>query len=306
MYCINNHQIGFVESPNDYLSIEIDEDFILSCYPLSNSLDEISIPFSAKLNISANKLLCDHSNIAIIDYGARNFIVSTSSLTLPNTAQNTAPFYTTLDDTIITINKHMLNISNGKLNLSYPLNNDLFDVKATKNYDFIQILGKLANEQSYLLLLNKNLQVAFEYTADKIEFDGTKIVTLKNLQDIARHGIVSVYQQKNGAFIKDNQYSVFTQNEPISPACPQAIPQAFMEALNIENYSLARTYLHPSLSTSLKNEHLRAYFGDFIEVRQCLEQTPYNLTLVYNGNPRFTKTYHFDIRENRITNIDYA
>ena len=77
-----------------------------------------------------------------------------------------------------------------------------------------------------------------------------------------------------------------------------------MEAINIQNYTLARSYLHPSLSASLQDNHISAYFGEFLEVTPTLDGSLYDLALVYNGNPRFVKIYHFEVNANRIVNID--
>ena len=90
----------------------------------------------------------------------------------------------------------------------------------------------------------------------------------------------------------------------MAPANFRALPWAFMEAINVKNFKLARSYLHPSLSQALQDEHLGNFFGDFLEVLPCVNGEFNVLSLSYQGNPRFVKNYKFDLTENRILNID--
>ena len=332
VFMYNNKQIGWLESPSDTIDFLTDEEnFVLSCYPITeNSSKSLSLPYSAKISVTAGKMLCDCPLITITDYGNKNYVVNFTPYQLPSNINSTPPFYKMVGETIISINKGMLYASSNGTNLCYPIYLPLDDITAENEHGFTIIRGKINNSfelqskvntsntntennkiydenyKVYNLFLNKNLQVAFEGKANKIEFDGNQIVTLNNVPDIARHGIVTAYALTENGFKKSKKYSVYTANSPTAPACIQALPLAFMEALNIENYTLARSYLHPNLSASLKNEHLRAYFGDYVEVTQTFNNTPFELSLVYNGNPRFVKTYRFDVKDNRIFNIDYV
>lgn len=303
VFSINGHQIGWIEHEYDILEIKTDEDFILSCYPTTQTNDAFNLSFSAKINILAGKLVCTHPNIIITDFSRGNFLITVSPYTIPSNTVACEQFYQTLGELSFAINKNILNVSNGKNGLYYPLTQSVYEIKIAQNGDLIELSGQTTTKKSFSLFINNSMQVQFDGLADKIEYDGTQIITLQNISDIARHGLVTIYKRTQNGFKKTQQYSVYTQNEPIAPASSEALPLAFMEALNIKNYTLARSYLHPTLSTSLNETNMTAYFGDFIEATPSTF-SPYNLTLIYNGNPRFVKTYHFKIKENRIFDID--
>ena len=305
VFSINSKQIGWIE--REYESIDLlvsREDFILSCFPISESAETVSLSFSAKISAKANKLICDSKNITVTDYGKGHFALNVLPMTFPRINTRTPPFYKVLGDVMISVNNSIINLSNGKNTLFHPLQTSIHNIDAVNSNELILVSGKTPNEKDYNLFINRNLQVEFEGTADKIEYTNNKIVTLNNVGDIARHGLVTTYERRANGFHQTQQYSVYTQNDPVPPASDAALPLAFMEAINIENYTLARSYLHPSLSTALQDEQISAYFGDFIEVTLSPDGNPYNLALSFAGNPRFVKIYHFTVKDNHITDID--
>lgn len=303
VFAVNGHQIGFVEQEYDCINLKLDEDFVLSCYPTTQTPEGYNLSFNAKICILASKLISTHNNISITDYGKGEFFINVSPLIIPYSPNASEPFYHTLNDLSFAINKNILNVSNGKNGLYYPLAHILKNISIKQNNDLIELNGQTASQKSFSLFINQNLQVQFDGLADKIEYDGNQIVTLQKIPDIARHGLVTIYKRTSNGFKKTQQYSVYTQNEPVAPACNEALPLAFMEAINIENFALARSYLHPNLSNSLQDNTIKSYFGDFIEFMPN-NNTPNEIALIYKGSPRFVKVYHFDIKDGRICDID--
>ena len=306
VFAINSKQIGWIEREYESIDLLVEkQDFILSSYPIKTTNElGTNISFSARIHFSGGKLVSTHKNIIITDYGKNHFKICAIPFTIPFQNIETPPYYKRFDDYLLSINKNILNFNNSKNSLFYQLPCSLKDIEVKEMFDLFMLTGKTASEKTYALFLNRNLQVEFDGIADKIEYDGTQIITLQEISDIARHGLVTTYKKSNGGFSKFQQYSVYTQNEAVAPASSVAIPWAFMEAINIQNYTLARSYLHPSLSASLQDNHISAYFGEFLEVTPTLDGSLYDLALVYNGNPRFVKIYHFEVNANRIVNID--
>lgn len=305
-FTVNSNFVGCVERNYESIDILIDrQDFIISAYPLMQDLVHgASMTYTAKIFAKGGKLISSNPQITITDYGSGHFKICASAFCVPFLSTSSPTFTTQIGENFLNINKNILNINNQKASRFYPISTTLTDIFAKELSDLTLISGKTTDNKVYHLYFDKNLQIVFESIADKIEYDGTQIVTLQNINDIARHGLVTTYKKTNSGFIKNQQYTVFTQNEAISPASNAVLPWAFMEAVNIENFSLARSYLHPSLSASLQDNHIAQYFGDFLEVTPTLDNTLYNLALVYAGNPRFVKIYHFEVNENRIVNID--
>lgn len=301
MFSVNNHQVGFVENAFNFIDLKIDESFVLSCYPANQTKHEYSLPFCAKITVLANKLICNHDNILITDYGKGEFYINVYPQIIPYSPTENEPYYNTMNELSFAINKNILNVSNGKNGLYYPLAQNLSNISIKQNHDLIELTGLTASKKTLGLFINENLQVQFDGVADKIEYDGNQIVTLQNIKDIARHGLVTIYKRTQNGFKKSQQYSVYTKNEPIAPACSEALPLAFMEAVSIENFTLARSYLHPSLSNALQDNAMKAYFGDFIEFNP---QGANKIALIYNGSPRFVKIYRFDVKDGRICDID--
>ena len=306
VFAINSVQVGYVERDYESIDILIDkQDFILSLYPLTQSTPQgTSISYSAKIFAKGGKLISNNDKIVVTDYGGSHFKVCASPFIIPFQSTYSPTFSAQVNDCFININKNTINISNSKTSRFYPLPINIQNIQAKEICDLTVISGATQDNKTYHLYFDKNLQAVFDGIADKIEYDGTQIVTLQNISDIARHGLVTTYKKSISGFTKNQQYAVYTQNEAVAPASNITIPWAFMEAVNIANYTLARSYLHPSLSASLQDNHIAEYFGEFLEVTPTLNNTPYDLSLVYAGNPRFVKTYHFEVNENRIVNID--
>ena len=306
VFMIDGKQVGFVEYPNQSIDILSDQpSFLLYVYPtIPKHKSNTAISYSAEIAMNAGKLFCDNSNIEITYYGKSHFKINATPLYVHSQAKNIPPFYQKIDDCTFSIIKGTLFAQSKEHNFYYPLPCDLDKINIKKINDFFVLSATEETGQNYILILNANLQLQFDALADKIEFDGKTVVTLQNVYDIARHGLVKTFKFNKTGFAKTQQYSVYTQSEPVSPANYRALPWAFMEAVNIQNYTLARSYLHPNLSQVLKDEHISAYFGDFLEVLPSLDNDYSVLALVYSGNPRFVKNYKFEIIENRIYNID--
>lgn len=307
IFMINGKQVGFVENIFQSVDISISDisEFLLYIYPIiETNEDDVPISFSAKIDIKSNKLFSFNPNICITDYGKNHFKIEVIAIKIPSITQNITPFYQKIDEFAFSVIKNTFTAQTNSEHFNYALPYKVTPQNIKKVGNFLVFNAKTAKNQDYLLVLNKNLQLCFDGVADKIEFDGANVITLQNIKDIAQHGLVTTYKFNNYSFTKDEQYSVYTQTEPISPANNKAIAWAFMEAVNIQNFALARSYLHPNLSQSLKDEHIIAFFGDFLEVTQSFEDNEQILSLVYAGNPRFVKNYKFELVENRIFNID--
>jgi len=170
--------------------------------------------------------------------------------------------------------------------------------------DFYAILGKNHQNSSYLMLLNNKLQFLFDCYADKVEITNSQIITLDHAHDIAQHGRVTEYSYTSGTVTKEKSYTVYTQNTPTRPANSYAIPYAFLQAIAQDDFSLARSFLHPTLNQSLQNSNIRDFFGDFIDITPTFTQSYDCLALVYAGKPQFVKQYRFELSNDLIKNIE--
>ena len=158
VFSVNSRQIGWIE--REYESIDLlvsREDFILSCFPIHENAETVSLSFSAKISAKANKLICDSKNITITDYGKGHFALTVQPLTFPRINDRTPPFYKVLGEIIISINNNIINLNNGKNTLYHPLQTAIQNIDATNSNELILISGKTLSKKDFNLFINKNL-----------------------------------------------------------------------------------------------------------------------------------------------------
>lgn len=305
VFCINGEQVGSIQNPTQYIALSVcQEQFILYVYPLITIHDSFcSLSYSVKINCSARKPFCDNDLITITDYGQNHFVLCADDLKVPRINSHKSHTCASGDCRISILNNQIF-AATPRHNFTFTPNHDIIDAKLDKFNDFYALFTETAEQKNYLILLNKNLQMIFDCAADKIEILDNHIITLTKINDIARHGIVHDYSIQGEEIKLTKNYTVYTQNSPVVPANMYAVPFAFLEAVSIKNFTLARTYLHPALSQSLSNDQMSHFFGNFIEANTTFDAPPNVLALIYPGKPRFVKKYYFELNDNRIINID--
>ncbi len=304
-FCINGEQIGCVDNPCEYLSVSVSsEDFILYINPLEQiNKYSCSLSYYVKISCRTPKPIAYNDLITITDYGHNHFVICAKPLLVPRLIEHKhcTDIYEDCRASYIGNNIYLTNNTNA---FSFVSTEPLVNLKLSKNAPYINLLAKTVSNKDYLMLFNSKLRLLFDCTADKIEIVDNHIISLTNVNDIARHGLVKDYEIKDGIVALSKSYTVYTQNTPTTPANLYAIPYAFLEAIAIKNFSLARTYLHPNLAQVLSDEAISQFFGNFVEATPTIEEPKDVLALVYEGNPRFVKKFHFDLSDNRIINID--
>lgn len=306
VFCIDGQQVGCCDSPCNYIDIVVcQEQFVLYVYPVEQiSKTHCSLSYSAKINCTSPKPTTNTDLITITDYGQSHYVLFANALLVPRITDNPPCFDTCDTYSLATINNN-ISVSNNQHNFHFLLKTPLKTAKMQKIGDFYAILGKNDQNLNYVMLLNQNLQLMFECWSDKIEVLENKIITLDLVHDIAQHGKVAEYSITNGNVHKEKSYFVYTQNTPSAPANQYAIPFAFLEAISLDDFSLARSYLHPTLGQTLQNNTIQHFFGDFVYATPSLAPDDLNsVALVYPGTPQFVKKYRFEISDNLIKNID--
>ena len=81
----------------------------------------------------------------------------------------------------------------------------------------------------------------------------------------------------------------------------ELIPYVFLESLNCGDEDCARG----CVSYTLKDFDCHTFFGDFIEICDCLEYRPYVVTLIYSSEEGFyTRTYKFAVSNGKIIKVN--
>ena len=305
VFCINGKQIGCCDNPSQYLDILVcQEKFVLYVYPVDQIANTYcSLSYSTQINCTTPKPIANTNLVTITDYGQCHYVICAKPLLVPRLI-NHPPCYDTCGTCSMSIINNNVNITNGQQNFNYTLQTPLKNAKLQKIDDFYAILGKNELNLSYIMLFNDKLQFLFDCSADKIELTNSSIITLNNAHNIARHGQVTEYSFQKGTVTKEKSYTVYTQNSPTQPANIYAIPYAFLQAVSLADYSLARSYLHPTLNQTLQNDNIRNFFGDFVDITPPITQTHDYVAIVYTGNPQFVRKFHFELNNNLISNIE--
>lgn len=306
VFCIDGKQIGCCDHPCQYLEVVVcQEKFVLYVYPIEQiSTTYCSLSYSTMINCLNSKPIANTNLVTITDYGQCHYVICAKPLLVPRITNNLPPCYDTCDTCTMSIINNNINITNQTNSFNYTLQTPLKSAKIQKINDFYAILGKNEQNFSYVMLLNDKLQFLFDKFADKIELTKTSIITLEYAHDIAQHGQVTEYAFNNGNITKEKSYTVYIQDTPITPATPYAIPYAFLEAIALNDFTLARSYLHPALSQNLQNDNIRNFFGNFIDATPTLTNEHNCIALIYSGNPQFVKKYKFELSNDLIKNIN--
>ncbi len=301
-FFVHNTIMGQTKTPQQYITIKTDEKYLcIMCYALTNNA---CMPQCANIVLYNNTLLCTNNNVKIIKLLSNHYKI-----------QFTLPLCIVYKPSVL--QKNILlddaNLSFFDSTMQYILiknNNGIFKafINQTitqpnfKNFNKYYALTGNCENKDYLLLLDKLGNIVFEDCADLIELTNNTISTLNKMQDIAKHGFVSIYKVEENNISLTEQYTVFLNQTPIYTKNKYCISTAFLEALNINNLKLARYYLSDELNATLNDQQLTSFFGDYTEFEpNFLLDANNSVFFVYNSN--MVKIYNFEIKENKIVDI---
>lgn len=291
--------IGVLENDVQQVKIMANSDFVLTFFPLNNFE---CLPYSCKVHIVGAEVSVNTDRCALVKmpYECYEAVFS--------------PFQLSYQEPIVeqyqAVNSPISNVEVkvvkqfGAQNWAQTLqiwekNNNIFNHKLSSqvqnckissayiNNEFFIILSGFVDDYDYALFINANgkYQANLELLCHKIEIGEKEIKTLTKCFDINKHGKVCVYGVINSKIVKTDEYIV-SLKENIK-VLPQIVPFAFFESLKLGDLKLCRTYLTETLSVVIDDAHLKAYFGDFEEVRQNVASwdTP-AVVLIYKENEK--------------------
>ena len=176
--------------------------------------------------------------------------------------------------------------------IKYSLNN--FEIKTDNK--FVYLFAKSENKD-YLLLFNKKNNNIYEFCAENIEIKENKLIINQIKNNFAKHAITLEYELSEN-FKELSRKLYYTENKPKITNNPKIIPYAFLEAVEIEDYNLARTYLSKKLNEKIDNKHLKAYFGEINRVVDYMG----DIAIIDSLNK--VKIFKFEIIDELITKIE--
>ena len=174
---------------------------------------------------------------------------------------------------------------------------DILELK--NNYFALKLYGK--NEHEKGIILNSSFAQIICFDSAIIESTETGFKVLTNLFDIAGHGLVEVFEI-NEDIKKVDEYSVYLNGAPKRSFNLKVLPIYFLQCIRARDFNEAKRCLSQGLNAKAKIEHLSQFFGDFIDIIPFNNQ--FLLEYVDDLNRHFTKSFQFDIQNNKIQNIN--
>lgn len=152
------------------------------------------------------------------------------------------------------------------------------DVLELKNGCYcLKLYGENGVEKSVIIDNNFVSVLSFDSTVVETTERGFKVLT--DLKDIACHGFVETFEIDD-SIKKIDEYSVYLKGSPQKNFNENVLPVYFLQCIRANDFLEAKHCLSQELSGKAKNEHLKAYFGNFLDIT-TFENKIY---LVYQSN----------------------
>jgi len=171
---------------------------------------------------------------------------------------------------------------------------DDYSIKVIKNFVFLHLVSE--NEILWALHLeNKTLK---QFVGKKIELFDNHLTVVKEVNDIANHVIYQTFEIKDDDIVVKQDSLKYSFEEPTLVSNPAVIPIAFLEAIKIEDFNLAKTYLEKNLAESTSENHLKNYFKSITKIIPLEENS---IGIITDNNLRI---FSFEIQNSKITEIN--
>ncbi len=141
------------------------------------------------------------------------------------------------------------------------------------------VSAKMQNDDYLLLFDGKSF---IELVGD-IEIEKNSITAICKIKSSSKHGKQMVIDFNSNGIKVLSEDLVYLDGKPKIPKFVGAKNLAFLHAIMVKDFMLARTFLHDNLSKELTDEHFIKYFGDFDKV---LPLSTTKFCLIYKNAPK--------------------
>lgn len=221
--------------------------------------------YSVQVGFDGTKLFSKNKNATLVDMQKNIYV-----LRLSNHAQ--------------TIQKIKKIVSNGKIFSIFANGNVVAESEnqllLAENFDVLTVdasVTELANGffavnlaledgHSKTVIYNSNNVSILTFDNAILEATEQGFKVLIEPFDIASHGIVETYSLDETDAQKTDEYSVFLKNRPLPCPCQEVLPAYFLECVKANDFGEAKKCLNQQTSQKVKNEALKSYFGNFVDI----------------------------------------
>lgn len=310
--------LGLIESEEQQLKVAGGSSFVLTFFPLNNFE---SLPYSCKMSVEEGEVLVSAKCCAVIKLPCECYeVVFFPYLIKPlermvEVSKVVSSQYSNFDVRIEreggaqNVRQTLEIYEKGSRVFNYKLGSVVENCEITSRFigdAFVIVVSGSVEDYEYALFVVANggkIEETLELLCHKIEVRQSDIKTLTKCFDINKHGKVNVYSVEKSKFTKKDEYLVnIRENVKVVPA---VVPFAFFESLKLGDVKLARSYLSDSLNGGIDDAHLKAYFGDFVDIRQNNINDSKAVILIYkNGNNFCGKLCKITMAGDKIDNFD--
>lgn len=173
-------------------------------------------------------------------------------------------------------------------------------VAPLSNGQLLSIFAKLENGKTYVCFLHylDDYTPLLSLYCDEISCSDDCLCVLDDLCDTLARRCVRRIAFCDDSFVELSRHFEYSCQHAY---VDELIPYVFLESLNCGDADCIQN----CLSYSMKDFDCKTFFGDFIEICDCLKYTPYEVTLVYSSKEGFyTRTYKFRVSGGKITKVD--
>lgn len=257
-------------------------------------------PYTLHL-VNVNQCIETTNNCLLVPYYNNNYDIILKNMKIHENTPTTTLVNTTINSITVTIlngiNSSITIYDDGKIVYSDVLK--LLDkANATMVQNNLVVKGFTTEKEYFVLILDKEYNLVYSGYFDTLDETNNILTGFTNLYDMAKHGHVCEIDLNNTKELKD--YFVVKENQNFTET-KELVPQAFLEAIKVKNYNLAKNYLSPSLANA-SNDHFQSYFGNIQDIYYNIynNANPINYT-IYNGEYRF---FNFSVKGNKIVDIE--
>lgn len=169
-----------------------------------------------------------------------------------------------------------------------------YSIKTLQNLLFLHLIS----ENELMFVFNLNDKTLKEFSGKKIELFENHLSVAKEVNDIANHVIFQTFEIKDDKIILQKDTLKYNFEKPVLITNPLVVPIAFLEAIKLEDFDLAKHYLCEGLKTTTSENHLKKYFGEFLKI---IPIEDYVIGII---TPENLKVFEFKIENGLIVDIN--
>ncbi|HWR23960.1 MAG TPA: hypothetical protein VN366_10860 [Feifaniaceae bacterium] len=132
-----------------------------------------------------------------------------------------------------------------------------------------------------LLVLDQSYQEKLRIAGDAVGMQKEHAVSFTRLDTLLMHERKEIYRYTGGEYIKEEPAVGFFTHSPPPPMPGRQLVRAFCEAVLLELWDEALSYLTPALQDGLAPETMRQFFGEFTGVRLPFSRQDKAIGLTY-------------------------